>query len=85
MDYTIIRGIYKKTNLNILDISKVNIRLIYILVYLSQFELDIRYYLGYLNIILNTLSYLKVIEIKDISSNNKLEYIFFISEIIIEL
>jgi hypothetical protein len=68
-----------------LDVSKVNIRLIYILVYLSQFKLDIKYYLKYLNIIPNTLSCLKIIEIKNISSNNKLEYIFLALEIVIKL
>jgi len=35
IDYVIIKGVYEKINLNILDVSKANIRLVHVSVYLS--------------------------------------------------
>ena len=60
-------------------------RLVHVLVYLSQFNLDIRHYPGHLNIIPDALSRLNIIETKNISTNNELEYIFLVLEVIIKL
>ena len=58
-------------------------RLVYTLVYLSQFDLDIRYYLGHLNIVLDTLLYLDVTLEENISYNNELDKILFSLEVVI--
>ena len=58
-------------------------RLVYTLVYLNQFNLNIYYYLGYLNIIPDILLYLNIIKKANILNNNKLKYIIFATEIII--
>jgi hypothetical protein len=61
-DYTSTRGVYERTNLNTSDVSKANMRLVHASVYLSQFDLDVRYYPGRLNIVPDILLQLKAVE-----------------------
>jgi hypothetical protein len=55
-DYLVIVTIAKQNNLSFSSTDKLNLRLIRVSFYLSQFSLDVRYRFGLLNIVFNVLS-----------------------------
>jgi hypothetical protein len=81
-DYAATKGVYNQTNLNTSDVSKANIRLVHASVYLLQFNLNVRHYLGRLNIVPDALSRLKATEQRDVSDNDELEHILLSTETI---
>ena len=55
VDYWIVVFIFKQIIFNIININKLNLRLIYIFQYLSIFNFEFRYKIGEFNIIFNIL------------------------------
>jgi len=84
IDHVATKGVYDRSNLNTTDVSKANMRLIHASVYLSQFDLIIKYYPGRLNIVPDALSRLEADEQRDITADNELEHIIFVIEAIME-
>ena len=87
IDYVAIKGIVEKSPLTTTSIECSNRRLIYIVIYLSKYNLQIYYLLGRLNFVLDTLSRLKALQDKPkdpkdmvvVSSDNiVLNNIFFV-------
>ena len=63
-DYIATKGIVEKSPLTTISIERSNYRLIYIAIYLSEYNLQIYYLPGRLNFVLDTLSRLKALQDK---------------------
>jgi hypothetical protein len=79
-DHTVTQGITTQISLVTTDTGHSNIRLVHISHYLSQFDLDICYITGRMNIVPNTLSRLPALEPVNVSQDNKLDNIWLLSE-----